>query len=214
MITTSEPAVRVSVAALLRVPVDEHRLILLDTGGKVVGPPGGGLAYYPAARDLLADLGWHPERAAAADGRTDLRGQLPERSLRAFLGWLGREQDRESGQQCLLRELAEELAEAGRPELVEYVPSIELAHVGTYVELPAPVAGKPYAQTRHLVVYELLPTGGTELRDRLVALATDPAAPTVIAAGRLDIACGRTGSARIGTQAAYLATGTHTLIRS
>lgn len=194
--------VRVSVAALLRVRLADGRLVLLDTGGPVLGPPGGALAYYWEAGGLLAELGWCPERQPDTQGRIDLRGRLPGRSLPAFLAWLETGQHRETAEQGMRREIGEELAEAGHAELVDDVPGAGLTGLGTRVEGPAPVAGDGYdLQLRRFDVFELAPGC---LHDRLSDLATDPWVSTVVSVSLLDIARGRHDDARIGSQAAYL----------
>lgn len=200
--------IRVSVAALLRVRADDQaHLVLVDTGGPVIGPLGGALAYYPAAEPLLADLDWCPERELRGAGLVDLRGRLPVRSFPAFVAWLNSERDRENAEAGLRREIIEELHEAGHGALAEHVAAARLAHLRTVTEEPEPVAAG-FLQTRRFEIYDLL-AGDDEdephrLRDQLVALAADPAVPTVLAVSAADIAAGRVGSARIGTQAAYL----------
>lgn len=194
--------VRVSVAALLRVRLTDGRLVLLDTGGPVLGPLGGALVYYSSAAELLGGLGWLPDREPDTQGRVDLRGRLPGRSLPAFLAWLETGQHRETAVQGLRREIGEELAEAGHAELVDDVPSAELTYLGTRVEGPAPVAGDGYdLQLRRFDVFELAPGC---LHDRLSDLATDPWVSTVVPVSPLDIARGWHADARIGSQAAYL----------
>jgi hypothetical protein len=198
--------IRVSIAALLRVRADNQaHLVLVDTGGPVIGPLGGALAYYPAAGPLLADLDWRPEREPDDAGLVDLRGRLPVRSFPAFVAWLNSERDRESAEAGLRREITEELHETGHGALAEHVATARLAHLRTVTEEPEPVAAG-FLQTRRFEIYDLL-AGGREpalLRDQLVALTADPAVPTVLAVSEADIAAGRVGSARIGTQAAYL----------
>jgi hypothetical protein len=194
-------SVRVSVATLLRVRTGDQRLVLVDTGGAVIGPFGGALAYHRAAGPLLDGLGWRPEREPAGP-LVDLRGVLPARSFPAFVAWFEGGRDRESGEQGLRREVVEELDEAGLHAVAGLVAGAELAHVRTVTEEPALLAARGMVQTRRLEVYDLL---AGALADRLVALAADPGVATVLAVSEADIAAGRVGSARIGTQAAYLA---------
>jgi hypothetical protein len=199
--------IRVSVAALLRVKADNQaHLVLVDTGGPVISPLGGALAYYPAAEPLLADLDWRPERERAGAGLVDLRGRLPARSFPAFVAWLNSGRDRESAEAGLRREVTEELHEAGHGALAGHVGTARLGHLRTVTEEPEPVAAG-FLQTRRFEIYDLLADDHepAHLRDQLVALAADPAVPTVLAVSEADIASGRVGSARIGTQAAYLA---------
>lgn len=203
-VTARRPeVVRVSCAAVLRVQLDDEHLILLDTGGAVIGPPGGACAYYPAAAQLLAGLGWQPQRGSDPHGRTDLRGWLPARSLPAFRAWLAAGDSRETWEQCLRREMREEMAEAGLPGLAELAGAANVRHTRTVVENPHPGPGET---TRHLEVFVLAPAGGRAgaLRAQLLALAENPRARTVIPASLDDIVRRRVGAHAIGSQAAHL----------
>jgi hypothetical protein len=202
MIDKPETTIRVSVAALLRVRLADSRVLLLDTGGPVIGPPGGAVAYRPAAADQLAALSWRPEREPAA-GQIDLRGVLPAGNLPAFLDWLAAGDGRESAEQAVRREAAEEMTEARHPDLADHVAGADLAYLGARIEPPTPATSTSYDLVmRQFEIFDLVPGG--ELHERLTALAADPAAPAVRAASTEDISRGRLGTARIGTQTAYL----------
>lgn len=120
-----------------------------------------------------------------------------------FLDWLAVGDGRESAEQAVRREAAEEMTEARHPDLADHVAGADLAYLGTRIEPPAPAMSTSYDLVmRQFEIFDL--AAGGELYERLAVLAADPAAPTVLAASTEDTSRGRLGPARIGTQTAYL----------
>lgn len=201
-------SVRVSVAALLRVFLpDGQGLVLVDARDRAFGPLGGVIGHHPDAAAALATFDWTPDRPPGLFGVYDLRGVLPAAKLPAFRAWFDAGAGRESGLECLRRELAEEMVEAGCEQLVGHLDGVGLVHALSVVEEPAPVAGKPYEQTRHFEIFDLdheRCERAARLQDELVALATDADVTTVVAATRDDVARGALGSTPIGTQTRHL----------
>jgi hypothetical protein len=165
--------------------------------------------YFEPGADLLDRLCFQGDRRTerASGMRADLRGVLPERSVPEFVRWFASGAYREDAVECLQRELEEELAEVGFPELADAVPETRFNHLRTVVEGPSPVPGKPYRQLRRFEFYDLVcaSRGTASLRERLLALADAPDVATVITATHSDIVHGRAGKALIAPHAAYLA---------
>lgn len=206
---------RVSCAAVLRVRDDNtHVLFHANSRPGAFTPPGGVFKYFDAATNLLDRLGFHPERwpDLGAAMRCDLRGFLPAGGVSGFLHWFASGAYRESSEECLVRELAEELGEVGFPELADDLGGIRFAHIRTVVEGPGPLLHKPYQQLRHLEFYDLVCTDrrSVRLREALFKLAGDEGVTTVIGASSDDILYGRAGRALITPHTAYLVGGVRT----
>jgi hypothetical protein len=207
--------VRVSFAAILRIRDDEG-VVLFEARSRpgAFTPPGGVFKHYGPAMDVLDRLGFRGDRWAdrESDMRNDLRGLLPARSVPGFQRWFDSGAYREDADECLRRELAEELTEVGFPDLAADVRHLSFTHLRTEVEGPWDVPGKPYRQLRRLEFHDLVCTGqrAVRLRDRIIALAKDPRVHTVVVATPEDVAHGRAGRALIAPHAAYLTGGART----
>jgi hypothetical protein len=205
-----EQELRVSFSALLRVR-DEGRYVLFDTLSRpgLYSPPGGVFKYFEPAGPELERLGFREQRVETRRElmRCDLRGFIPGRSMRGFRRWFDTGAYREDSAECLRRELIEELAEVGFPQLRREVRGLTFAQVATVVEGPGEVPGKPYLQLRRFEVHDLVATSGpgARLRRRLVDLGEDPAVGTVLCVTAEEIAHGRAGHGLIAPQAALLA---------
>ncbi|WP_460071347.1 SMODS-associated NUDIX domain-containing protein [Streptomyces sp. YKOK-I1] len=198
---------RVSVAALLRLH-DEDRYVLFDSPTRpgAFGPPGGVIKYHETGRGELEKRGFRYEERSQAVMRCDLRGFLRARRVPRFASWLHDGTGRESATDCLRRELAEESAEVGHPELAPLAASVNFTRVRRVIDGPLKVAGAPYQQVRFLEVYDLVldRPEAVELRSSLLALAADPADRHVVAVGREGIALGREGAHMVLPQSAFL----------
>jgi hypothetical protein len=199
-----EQRVRYSTAALLRLEHAGGHVLFRSKRSGLFGPPGGVYRAHMTAQPALDALGWVPERAG--DERLDLRGQVPESRLGDLLTWLHSGADRETPQECLRRELAEELAEVGFPELAGLAAGIEVTTFGWASEAAQPVEGKPYLQGRHHDVLELLldQPATVELHDALVELGRDPHVDTVLLATTEQIVDLRAGDLVIQRHADYV----------
>jgi hypothetical protein len=199
--------VRVSVASLLRIQ-DDDRFVLLHSPFRPdsYGPPGGVIKYHPAARPELDRLRFREELRVDQRMRSDLRGFLPATALPGFVRWLDGQRDRESALQAVLRELAEELAEIGHPELAVGIERIHLTHVRHVVDGPLKVPGRSYRQLRLFDVWDLgLDTPeALGLRDALLALAADPADHGAVLVTSDDIFHGRHQRFYVAPHTAYL----------
>lgn len=201
--------VRVSCAAVLRIR-DDHTHLLFHANSRpgAFTPPGGVFKYAEPAADLLDRLGFRPERwtGLASAMRADLRGFIPVHQLPEFQRWFSSGAYRESSEECLVRELVEELGEVGYPEVAEQVGGVRFNHLRTVVEGPAQVPHKPYQQLRYMEFYDLVCTDRRSLRFRtaLFELAADEEVTTVIGATPDEILYGRSGRSLITPHAAYL----------
>jgi 8-oxo-dGTP pyrophosphatase MutT (NUDIX family) len=205
-----ERVLRVSFSALLRVR-DEGRYVLFHTPQRpgLFSPPGGVFKYFEPAGAELERLGFREQWTGVHREvmRRDLRGFIPQRSMRGFRRWFASGAYREDSAECLRRELIEELGEVGFPELAREVRGLTFAYVGTTLEGPVDVPGKPYRQLRRFEVHDLVATSGgaARLRRRLVDLGEDPQVGTVLCATGEEIVHGRVDRGLIAPQAALLA---------
>lgn len=199
--------VRISVAVLLRVQYDDtYVLVHSPLRPNVFGPLGGAVKFLPAARIRLDALHFQEERRANDRMRHDLRGFLPSRSLPAFARWLAKQDDRESATECLRRELIEELAEVGHPELSACVSEVHFSRVRAVMDGPHNVPARSCHQVRFLEVWDLDlgSPGAVSLRDGLLRIGHDSADTGVICADAQDIAHGRKGEYYLAPQSAFL----------
>ncbi|MGW4031716.1 SMODS-associated NUDIX domain-containing protein [Streptomyces sp. NPDC004838] len=201
--------VRVSVAVLLRVQHDDtYVLVHSPLRPHAYGPFGGAAKYRPAARPRLDSLGFREEPRADERMRHDLRGFLPFRRLPAFGRWLAEYEDRETAAECLRRELTEELAEAGRPELSGQVSGLHFRLVRKVIDGPLKVPGKDYRQIRFLEVWDLdLGTpDATALRDSLLRAGREAtgAGAGIICVSAEAIGHGRQEGFYLAPQSAFL----------
>jgi hypothetical protein len=208
---TLHPAgrLRVSVAALLRVKDDDcYVLFHHPYRPNVYGPPGGVVKYTTTARRTLDALGFIEQRSAThqATMSQDLRGFLPARRGISFLRWYAKGEHRESGTDCMRRELHEELIEAGHPELVSLTGNLNLEVVRNVFEGPRLAGARRYRTVRMFDVYDIVEDSpeAAELVRRLLALGRDEAETKIIAVSSVDIEEGRHGPYIIAPQSAFL----------
>jgi 8-oxo-dGTP pyrophosphatase MutT (NUDIX family) len=201
--------VRVSFAALLRVKDDDrYVLVKSNTRPGFYGPPGGVFKYHEAATATLDALGFREQRfeSRRRHMRADLRGFVPARSTVGFVRWFERGEDRETATECLRRELAEELAEAGGHALVGAVETLTFRRVRTVIEGPRRVPRQTFRQLRRFEVYDLAVTdeASARFRRQLMDLSDDPDAPTVLCATATEMATGWCGPSPISPHSGYL----------
>jgi hypothetical protein len=206
---SSRTITRVSVSSLLRIRDDDCYVLFHTpyTPGSY-GPPGGVCKYHSTAEPALEKIGFRTQRVARQGDpmRSDLRGFVSPRNLPAFARWLRKGIDRESGYECLRRELTEELTEIGHPELIDRVEKLEFMLVRTVTDGPHRVPGRDYRQVRFHQVYDLVANDGRaiELREGLIKLGQDKTEEWVICASSDDIVDGRRGKHFVGPQTAFL----------
>ena len=209
LILRPQAPVRVSIAALLRVQFNDA-YILFTTPHRpgTFGPPGGVIKFHSGARAQLDGMDFRDEVLASRTVamHQDLRGFVPPAKIAKFLQWVEKNVDRESSVDCLRRELREELAEVGHPELCSLVEGLEFAQIRTLIEKPEWIRGGNHWQLRRFEVYDLPPTTqqGRDLRDALLRLADDPSETSIVKATSSEIMKGRRSDALIGPQSAFL----------
>jgi hypothetical protein len=203
---------RISVTALLDLH-DGDRWILVampeDRPGEY-GPFGGIFKYEDSAREALAQLEFEPEAGLAtrqAMRRNDIRGYIPVRRLRRFLAWWNSGKGRESGEDCVRRELHEELVDASLQRLLPEASRLRLIHLRSLIEGPRriPTASGNYWQIRLFEVYAARAdeVASFEALRTLVSKSTD-APNNVISVSARDIREGRTAAGTIGGHTEYL----------
>jgi hypothetical protein len=197
-------------SVLLRIR-DDDRYVLFHSPSRpgAYGPPGGVIKYFPPAAGILDAVGFQEERPGPPRTdliRYDLRGFVPVNAVRDFQRWFATGAYREDPDECLLRELREELGDVGLAELGQDARALTYALVRSVTEGPYDVPGKPYSQLRQFEIYEIVMTDSTALRfaERLVDAAMSPDYPLVLSASRSDIAHGRRGTTLIGPQTSFL----------
>jgi hypothetical protein len=201
--------VRISFSALLRL-ADDDRFVLFDAPKRpgAFGPPGGVIKFFPPAARILDGLGFQAERTGSPHHKlkADLRGTLPAGALRRFRTWFASGAYRETADECLRRELHEELAEVGVRGLGNVVSELEFTSVRTVREGPLSVPGKNYRQVRGFDIRELAMTNSAarRLSRELAEAGEDDAYPGVLLAGLDDITHGRLDRALIAPQSAFL----------
>lgn len=198
--------IRVSIAAILR----------LGSGGKWVlirnhlrketfAPIGGVIKTRATSRDALDALDFEPQDSGNHEGMiNDLRGFLPRKNLPKFIQWLETNQGRESGEQCLHREIVEELKEIGYTFNLPSAFDLGLHLVRTVEEGPEKVPGHNYTQYRRFEVYESRPEQkeSVQFLDDLCMSASGNA--NMITAETREVRSGRNGKGLpISHHAAY-----------
>lgn len=202
-------SIRVSFAAILRIKADD-RYVLLETLNRpgAFSPPGGVFKYFWPAVRLLEDMGFHEDRIDAFAERMqfDLRGILPAAARREFCRWFASRAYREDTDECLRRELAEELTECGLDQLVPCTQGLVFSPLRTVSVGPHQVPGQHHRQLRRIEVCDLVISdpAAQRVREELVRAGHHDAFPSVIAVTAADIKYGRSKAALITAQAAYL----------
>ncbi|ONI88066.1 hypothetical protein ALI22I_20210 [Saccharothrix sp. ALI-22-I] len=202
-----EQQIRVSVGVYARVRTDDGLWNVLVDTGRGFRPLGGAVQYRETTKPALESVKFRREHPY----EPDLRGRLPRRRLDGFKYWLGSGEDREGDGPALLREVAEELAEIGHPELAANVRATYFVPAYVVTEETEPTEREPWWQFRRLAVFDLTAVGTVDVafRDRLVALAHDPTERAVVAATAVEIGRGRLSTGQnIAPQAKHLVAGT------
>jgi hypothetical protein len=201
--------VRISFSALLRVKEDD-RYLLFDTPSRPAsyGPPGGVIKYFEPALRTLGRLGFREDRSRTRSEqmRSDLRGLLPTGAVREFRRWFASGAYREDATECLHRELVEELGQVGHPCQPAELYDVEFVPVRVVMEGPHAVPNRQFRQLRRFEVYDIAntSTAAMRLRRRLIELGQNLTVPGILWATADEIVYGRSGSALIAPQSAFL----------
>jgi pimeloyl-ACP methyl ester carboxylesterase len=147
--------IRVSMSAIIRIARgDRYALIRNIRRPENFTPIGGVYKYF---RDGQVQLDSFDFRAQVTDTEMagDIRGFLPSNNFEEFLSWFGKGHGRETAQECLQRELREELAQVGLQLELDELAGVRFSHVRTVREGPELLAAENYHQYRIIDVYDL-----------------------------------------------------------
>jgi 8-oxo-dGTP pyrophosphatase MutT (NUDIX family) len=201
--------VRVSFAALLRVK-DDDRYVLVGSASRpgFYGPPGGVFKYRGTAEAALDEVGFVEERPESQRHhmRADLRGYVPAGSLRGFVDWFTRGDDRETATECLRRELDEELGSELDATLRACIESLTFVPVRSVMEGPRRSRPRSIRQLRRLEIYDIavVDEAAARFRRRLIELGDDPSMPSLVCASNGEITTGWSRGSPVNSHAAYL----------
>jgi len=146
--------IRVSISAILKLNSGDRYLLARTTWRpEAFGPLGGVFHFHEAAERDLNALDFSPVSTPA--NKRDLRGFIVGARLPGLIRWFKSGRDRETAEKCLLRELREELHEAGAPELIGRLDALRFRPVRNIYELPRQVPGQDYLQFRIFEIFEL-----------------------------------------------------------
>jgi hypothetical protein len=149
---------RVSFSALLRLKdpaTDSYVFVHNLHRPQTFGPFGGVYKRAPGSEKALAELEFESEDLGPGDEmHNDLRGYLPRKHLLSLIHWFEKGKGRETPEQCLRRELREELKEIG--SRIKVPDPLYLHFVHSVIEGPIKLRNKNnMAQVRIFEVYEL-----------------------------------------------------------
>lgn len=203
--------VRISSSAL----VDIHeagRWVLValpeDRPGEF-GPLGGAFKFDDSAKRCLGEMEFQAEPglpSRAAYWRNDVRGFLPVRHLYEFLSWWRSESGRESGKECVIRELREELMAVGCSGPARSVGEIRLDRTRSVVEGPTwvVVGDGGYWQIRLFEVYLPRPEHAASSNFVAEVMSEAERVQGLVSVTGSDIRRGRIAEGTISGHSAYL----------
>lgn len=198
--------IRVALSALLRISLSGKYLLVRNLHRpETFGPFGGVLKYHEAVRPYLDSLLFKPQDLGPGeDMHCDLRGFLPRKNLPKLIKWYEKSEGRETAQECLARELEEEVGEIGLPKAMRLPAALKLRRVRAVTEGPEPVPGQSYTQYRVFEVFE--PAEISKQQRRFLKKLTEMASfhPDLLLASPEEIKSGRArDDSLIGHHAAY-----------
>ena len=169
---TGTAEIRIACSAILRIERDGRYLLIRNMHRpETFAPLGGVYKYYKTARPQLDRFNFRGQ-VVDADMQSDLRGFMPRSALESFRAWFEVGAEREAGNECMQRELGEELAEVGLPSALA-VPTLRFRLVRSVTEGPEYIPSLELDQFRRFDVYELIDDspGAAELVKALVERA-------------------------------------------
>ncbi len=200
---------RVSLASLLRLESDGRYLLVRSRHRREgYGPFGGVFKYYDTAVGFLDRVEFKTQERSedqVDDLERDLRGHLPASNFPAFMNWFKARHGREE-QDCLRREMREELSEIQAPEsVVAAVERLSYTLVRRVHEGPIRHANLQEPQFRYLEVYRPAPEAeSAQVIDALFAMAGElPDDLLVVSASEIKRLRAKDGRV-IGGHAQYL----------
>jgi hypothetical protein len=198
--------IRISFTALLRIS-DGGRYTLVRNFHRpeLFGPFGGVYKFYDSARPRLDELLFRPQDFGKTDDmHNDLRGFLPRKNLSKLLKWFEQRDDRESGTECVLRELREELNEVSINDLSP-PPTLQVRKIRRVEEGPERVPGRGYLQFRIFEIYEVIPNTSACFAFLETLRERSKTSNDLMLADSSDVVCGRCDDGRvIGNHVCYL----------
>jgi hypothetical protein len=146
---------RIVFSALLRIVKGGRYLLVRNLHRPETFTPFGGVFKHRAESQSELD-GWMfrpQDLGPAEDMQRDLRGHIPRRNLASVVSWFERHKGREEANECLRRELVEELKEIN---LELRVPAAcPVVCVRVVDEGPARMPASPIRQFRRFEIYDL-----------------------------------------------------------
>lgn len=199
--------IRIAFSAILRITEGSGYLLVRNLHqSETFGPFGGVYKYYEDAIPHLDTLTFDPQVVGPGDDmKHDLRGFLPRKNLPKLLRWYRSGTNRETHNDCLCRELREELKEVALLKTLRVPNDLHFRLVRSVLEGPERVTGQPYTQFRIFEVYDLFPTTSNIKRfiKRLLKAASEH--PDLLVANTQEIRAGRARDGRIlGHHCGYL----------
>jgi pimeloyl-ACP methyl ester carboxylesterase len=159
---SAEPAIdpranlRVAMSALLRIERQGRYLLVRNMHRpEQFSPFGGVIKYTIGARTALDQLEFKPQ-VIDPTMEYDLRGFISYSNLEKFLKWFEEVNNRETPRNCLVRELTEELGEAGISHTNDF-GELKFSRIREILEGPQIVPAENYHQFRNFDVYDLDP---------------------------------------------------------
>lgn len=192
--------VRVSVASLLKISNDGSFLLFrMRLRDEAFAPPGGVAKFYRSAGPVLDAFEFVPEIVpfeAHSSETMDLRGMLPLKNLLKFRRWLDKGIDRETYEECLRREIGEEIGELSLSGFTK-VAGLAFQHVRHVEDGPKQVRGEHFLQFRIFEVMEI--RSDTEANREFCDWVFNAAltSPDLLVCAHEDIARGRATSGKL-----------------
>lgn len=159
--------IRVSLAAFLIAKNDSrYALVELRSRPGSFGPFGGVFKVGDDSAGLSNNVEFSPQYRGECDAddlNGDLRGYIDGRKLYSLVRWFEQGEGRESGIDCINRELKEELKEVSSRIQPPEFSSINLRRVRTVIEGPRYVSNRDYLQFHIFEIWE--PTPSDEWKD-------------------------------------------------
>jgi SMODS-associated NUDIX domain len=151
---------RVAFSAMLRITDGSGYLLVRNLHRpETFGPFGGVYKYFEDAIPQLDNITFNPQIFGPSDDmKQDLRGFLPRKNLPKLLRWYRSGNNRENYNDCLCRELKEELKEVALLKSVKPPNILHFRLVRSVLEGPERVPGQTYTQFRIFEIYDLFPT--------------------------------------------------------
>lgn len=148
---------RVAFSALLRLKEGDRFILVRNLHRRETFCPFGGVyKYVDAAQKHFDKLEFRPQVVGPRrDMEGDLQGFLPRHNAGSLVRWFWSERDRESSQECLYRELKEELREANITNSAKIPEQRHFKLVRRILDGPRRVPGEHYRQFRVFEIFDI-----------------------------------------------------------